>query len=196
MSDILCIYYSRTGATRTLMRELAEALDAECVEITDGIDRSGKLGFLLCGLDAMRQGTRRLLPYKTERPLGDYRLVLLGTPIWAGRCSSIMRGFLKRHGLELSRVGYVLTRGSDNEYREVFDQMDRYTAAPRMAETSLRFDETGYHFWRDQFLKELGAVLETIGDVPPTDREIIDFVPPADTPRKRRSRKKKDEKDA
>ena len=30
MSDILCIYYSRTGSTRRAVKEIAEALDAIC----------------------------------------------------------------------------------------------------------------------------------------------------------------------
>ena len=29
MSDILCIYYSRTGHTRRAVKEIAEALDAD-----------------------------------------------------------------------------------------------------------------------------------------------------------------------
>lgn len=41
MRDILCMYYSRTGATRQAMTEIAQALDAELVELTDGVDRSG-----------------------------------------------------------------------------------------------------------------------------------------------------------
>ena len=36
MSDILCLYYSRSGNTRQTMAEIAEALEAELVEFTDG----------------------------------------------------------------------------------------------------------------------------------------------------------------
>ena len=35
MSDILCIYYSRTGTTKKAMEEIASALDAELVELRD-----------------------------------------------------------------------------------------------------------------------------------------------------------------
>ena len=35
MSDILCIYYSRTGNTKKAMEEIAAALDAELVELRD-----------------------------------------------------------------------------------------------------------------------------------------------------------------
>ena len=37
MSDILCIYYSRTGNTKKAMEEIAAALDAETLELTDGV---------------------------------------------------------------------------------------------------------------------------------------------------------------
>ena len=36
MRDILCMYYSRTGATRQAMTEIAQALDAELVGL-DGV---------------------------------------------------------------------------------------------------------------------------------------------------------------
>lgn len=80
MRDILCMYYSRTGATRQAMTEIAQALDAELVELTDGVDRQGARGYLRSGMDAMRRATLPLAPYETERPLSEYRLVILGTP--------------------------------------------------------------------------------------------------------------------
>ena len=159
MKDVLCIYYSRTGKTRQAMEEIAAALDAELVEITDGQDRSGWRGFLRSGMEAMRHSTRPLQHFDTERPLEDYRLVVLGTPVWAGRCSSVIRAFLKRRGLEPKRVAYVLTRDSDKRYEEVYDQMDQYTAAPHLFGHSLRVGEVGYEFWRDKFIQDAKAFL-------------------------------------
>ena len=138
MRDILCMYYSRTGATRQAMTEIAQALDAELVELTDGVDRQGARGYLRSGMDAMRRATLPLAPYETERPLSEYRLVILGTPVWAGRCASPVRALLKRRGLELERVAYVLTRKSSRKYEEIYEQMDQYTARPHLLEVSLR----------------------------------------------------------
>lgn len=76
MSDILCIYYSRTGHTRRAVKEIAEALDAEIVAITDGRDRSGWKGYLRSGMDAMKLSTKPLNPFETARPLEEYRLVM------------------------------------------------------------------------------------------------------------------------
>ena len=124
MSDILCIYYSRTGNTKKAMEEIASALDAELAELRDDADRSGWKGWLRCGLDAMRRSTRPVAPVETARPLGDYRLVILGTPVWAGRYSAVMRAFLKERGGEIQNAAYVLTRSSGAQYQEIYRQMD------------------------------------------------------------------------
>ena len=93
MSDILCIYYSRTGNTKKAVEKIARELDAEVLELRDGVDRSGWRGFLRSGLEAMRRTTHSLKPIETQRPLKDYRLVIVATPVWAGRCSSVVRAF-------------------------------------------------------------------------------------------------------
>ena len=154
--DILCLYYSRTGHTKFAMEEIAAALDCECVEMRDRVDRDGAIGWLRCGLDAMRRRTRAMEPFDTRRALQDYRLVILGTPIWAGRCSSVMRGFLKRHGYELSHAAYVITHKSEELYRDVYRQMDLYLQGEHVADVSLQIGSAGYFFWRDQFIKTCG----------------------------------------
>ena len=160
MSDVLCLYFSRTGNTKKAMEEIAQALNAELAEVTDGVDRSGWRGYLRSGMDAMRRSTRPIQPVKTEKNLEDYRLVVLGTPVWAGRCSSVMRAFLKRRGLEIKNVAYVITRGSEKRYEEIYEQMDQYTAAPHVAAHSLRVGKVGYEFWRDKFIQEAQQFLD------------------------------------
>ena len=81
MSDVLCLYYSRSGKTKKAMLEVAEALDAELVEIHDAVERSGFKGWLRCGMDAMKKTTQPLSHFETEKRLQDYRLVILGTPV-------------------------------------------------------------------------------------------------------------------
>lgn len=152
---ILCIYYSRTGKTKQAMEEIAEALDCEIVGIRDRVDRSGAIGWLRCGFDAVRKRTRPLERFTTQRDLSAYRLVIVGTPVWAGRCSSVVRSFLKRHAYELGDVAYVATRASEEVDKEVFRQMDRCVNKERVAEVSLRSGSAGYHFWRDSFIKTI-----------------------------------------
>ena len=156
MASTLCIYYSRTGKTKNVMTEIAAALDAELVEITDGVSRSGLIGAAKSCLDAVRKSTRFLEHFHTEKDLKDYDLVIIGTPVWAGRCSSITREFLKKYGMDLQRVAYVIPRADEKNHQEqVFEQMDLYTAAPHICGASIKAGDVGEAFWREEFLKEL-----------------------------------------
>lgn len=146
MKRILCLYYSRTGMTRAAMEKIAEQLDGELVELKDGKKRGGALGFVVSGLDAMKKTPEQLLPFQTEQPLGAYDHVILGTPVWAGRCSSITRSFLIAHGAELpENVSYVITHMGDSAYENVFAQMDTYLAAPHRLGLSLQPKAENYH---------------------------------------------------
>ena len=159
MSDILCIYYSRTGHTRRAVKEIAEALGAEITAITDDSDRSGWRGYIRCGMDAMKTSTQPLQPFQTEKPLDQYKLVIVGSPVWAGRCASPIRALLKRRGLEMENVAYVVTRSTTQRSEEVYEQMDLYTAAPHVAAVSLWPDSEGYEFWRGDFVQNVRRLL-------------------------------------
>ena len=98
-------------------------------------------------------------PFETERKLENYRLVIVGTPVWAGRCSSVVRSFLKQHGKELNRVAYVLTRGSEHKCEDIYRQMDQYTGKPHQAATSLRVGHVGHTFWQEEFLRQIRELL-------------------------------------
>ena len=114
MSDVLCVYYSRTGRTKEVIEEMARELDAEVVLLRDGVDRSGPIGWLRSGCDAMRRTTAPLKPFETEKGLSQYRLVIVASPVWAGRVSSVVRSFLKQHGKKLRSAAFLLTRGSED----------------------------------------------------------------------------------
>lgn len=155
MSDVLCIYYSRTGSTRAAMEEIARELGAELVELRDGVNRSGARGWLRCGMDAMRRTCPRAEKPETKRSLSNYRLVIIGSPVWAGRCSSVARSFLKQYGKELQNAAYVLLRGSEDKNEEVYEQMDLYTPCGHRAAVSLRSGSVGYAFWQEEFLRQV-----------------------------------------
>ena len=159
MSDILCIYYSRTGNTKKAVEKIARELDAEVLELRDGVDRSGWRGFLRSGLEAMRRTTHPLKPIETQRPLKDYRLVIVATPVWAGRCSSVVRSFLRQYGKKLRQAAYLITRGSEDKCEEVYGQMDLYTPCGHQAAVSLRSGSVGYAFWQEEFLRQVREAL-------------------------------------
>ena len=101
-----------------------------------------------------------LQPFETEKPLGAYKLVIVGSPVWAGRCASPIRALLKRRGLEMENVAYVVTRSTTQRSEEVYDQMDMYTGQAHRLAVSLRPDSEGYEFWRNDFIQNVRRLLE------------------------------------
>ena len=155
MPYTLCVYYSRTGSTEKLMKEISRELRCELVKLDDGVDRSGIRGWLLSGMQAMARKLPPVRAFKTVLPLNAYDLVIIGTPIWAGRCSAPVRSFLREYGEQLRRVAYVITRGSDVRYEEVYGQMDLYVREPHVQAVTIRPGSAGADFWRDSFLASI-----------------------------------------
>ena len=161
MSNILCVYYSRTGKTEKLMHEIARELgECEVVKLEDGINRSGLFGWLRSGMDAMARKIPAVAKPETKLPLSEYDLVIIGTPVWAGRCSSPVRSFLLQFGEELKEAAYVITRGSDVRYEEVFEQMDLYVQRPHKKALTIRPDTVGSSFWKKDFLAAVFSGME------------------------------------
>lgn len=158
MANILCVYYSRTGHTGKLISDIARELDCEVVGLEDGVDRKGLSGWLLSGLQAVSRKVPSVKQPETKLALKEYDLVILATPVWAGRCSAPMRSFLQQFGDELKQVAYVITRSSGVRYEEVFEQMDQYVRKPRLCAATIQPDSVGSDFWRDEFLNAVRGV--------------------------------------
>jgi flavodoxin len=116
----LIIYYSRTGTTRALAAELAIKLDADMLSIEDTRSRRGATGYLRSLFEVVRGTLPAIEP--TNLDPSSYDLVLLGTPVWAGRPSSPMRRFLCDVGHSLHHVAFFCTyggRGFDSAFGEM-----------------------------------------------------------------------------
>ena len=117
---VLVVYYSRGGNTRGIARSIAAALHADLEELTDGMERRGAWGYLRCTLDSLLRRRARLRPL-THDPYA-YDLVVVGTPVWVGRTSSLVRAYLDRHRGRMARVAFFLTHGGTARDR-VFEEM-------------------------------------------------------------------------
>lgn len=158
MANILCVYYSRTGCTEKLMREIAGELGCEIVALEDGVRRSGLGGWLLSGLQAVSRKVPPVKKPETRLALKEYDMVIIGTPVWAGRCSAPVRSFLLQFGEELKRVSYAITRKSNVRYEEVFDQMDLYVRKPRLHAVTIQPETIGADFWKNEFLNAVQSI--------------------------------------
>jgi flavodoxin len=122
---ILVATYSRTGNTNQVANALARRCNADLEELRDVRDRRGVMGYLRSAKEAIRHV---LVPIvQPTRNWRDYDLVVLGTPVWAGRVSSPMRTYLS-HQVALgepttaTRVAFFCTmggRGAENVFAEL-----------------------------------------------------------------------------
>ena len=109
MPRILVVYFSRTGHTRTIAKQLAAKLDASVEEIFDPTRRAGFFGYQRSGFQAF---FRRLPPIapSVHNPR-EYDLVVIGTPVWDMSLSAPVRAYLRRHHAELPRLAFFCTCG-------------------------------------------------------------------------------------
>ncbi|VWC74147.1 flavodoxin [Burkholderia aenigmatica] len=108
---MLVVFYSRSDTTAGLARMLAAELGADCERLRERDDRrrAGAIGYLRSLADVIRQRAADLRP--TACSPSAYDVVVVGTPVWAGRASTPMSTWLVRHGHELRATAFFCTMG-------------------------------------------------------------------------------------
>jgi len=130
MSDILVVYYSRTGKTRFVAEKLAGLLGADLAEIRESKDRRGALGFVSAGKDTV---LKRDVALEAAPDPGPYRVVLLGMPVWAFQPPAPVRAYLAGADLTDKTVcAFCTSDGSSG--KGVFKALNKTLPRP-LAET-------------------------------------------------------------
>lgn len=119
-SNVLVLYYSRTGATAKLADAIIAATGADAERIEDTVDRRGFFGFVRSLRDAARKRPSAYQPLASEPEL--YDLVVVGTPDWGRSMAAPVRAFLADHRGKLPRVAFFLTDG-ESDHALVFADM-------------------------------------------------------------------------
>jgi len=120
-SKILVVYYSRGGNTRATGNEIAKKLDAEIEEIKDYSNRKGLIGFLKCGSESFRGKKPAIHPI--EKNPGEYDIVLIGTPTWAGRMASPVLTYIDNNRMHFAKAAFWCNAASANN-QKVIDQLE------------------------------------------------------------------------
>jgi flavodoxin len=119
-SKILIVYYSRTGTTKKVAGELKSLLKCDSEEILDTKDRSGFMGYMRSGRDAIRRNLTEIKKIKKDPSL--YDLVIVGTPNWASNISAPIRTYIAENCKKIRKVAFMVTMGgssSDSVCREL-----------------------------------------------------------------------------
>ena len=91
----LVIYYSRTGTTRTVAKQITQKLNCDSEEIIDEKNRKGVLGFLLASRDTILNKLTTIK--KINSALSAYDLIIIGGPVWVGNMSVPIRTFISHY---------------------------------------------------------------------------------------------------
>jgi flavodoxin len=114
MSDILVVYYSRSGKTRLVAQKLAEILAADLEEITEKTDRSGPMGYLLAGRDTVLNHPAELT---SRHSVEGKKVVVIGMPVWAFAPPPAIRAYLSAVDLTGKKVcGFATMDGSGADH--------------------------------------------------------------------------------
>lgn len=108
----LVVWYSLSGNTRRIGQEIASALDAPGEELIELHPRTGGLRMFRILLDAVRR-TGTAIRRPSHDP-ANFDLVVLGTPVWAGRITPAIRTYARTHAVGARRVAFFLTQGGQN----------------------------------------------------------------------------------
>lgn len=131
----LVVYYSRTGTTRKVAQELAEALGADIEELKERANREGAKGYLEAGRDSMRKRPAELEPVSLNP--ADYDLVVMCGPCWAQGMCTPTRTYGTEHKDSLSRVAFVATAGDARFARKAVKAMADATRIAPVATMAL-----------------------------------------------------------
>ncbi|MFO7900307.1 MAG: hypothetical protein R6V58_14765 [Planctomycetota bacterium] len=119
-SNVLVVFYSRTGTTEKVAQALAAELGAEAEEVIDTKPRSGPIGFARSGKDAILKKSTQIR--ETTHDPSAFDLVLVGTPVWAGSVTPAIRTYLEENREGLTRPVFFLTTASsgiDHTFRQM-----------------------------------------------------------------------------
>ncbi len=103
---MIVAYYSRTGKTKFVSEKIAQQLGADLCEIIDKKKRDGRFGFLNGGKDAI---TEKLTEIEVSKEINGYDLVVVGTPVWAGKISPAIRKFMCSNDFKEKSVALFVT---------------------------------------------------------------------------------------
>jgi flavodoxin len=106
---ILVVYYSRTGNTERVAKDVAAALNADIEKLIDKKNRKGLFAFFGSGRDAMKKRKTELEP--TIKNPADYDLVILGTPVWAWNITPALRTYMDANRDKFKNTAYIITSG-------------------------------------------------------------------------------------
>jgi flavodoxin len=152
----LVVYYSRTGNTKMIAETISESLDCDIEEIVDKEKRGGIIGYLKSGYEASRNKLSII-----EDPIHDlskYDLLIVGTPVWAGKMSVPLRTYLHKNMEKIPLLACFCTAGRSG-IDDTIKNIGEYTSTTPIESfglTSSDIKSGSYKAVVEKFVQDLG----------------------------------------
>jgi flavodoxin len=151
----LLVFYSRTGITKKVAQKIAEGLGADLEELKDLQDRSGVIGYLKSGRDAVSKKFSDIAPI--EKNPTDYDLVIIGTPTWANNMACALRNYLIQTKGKIKNIACFATQGGNSVNKAVVN-MAELSGLKSMANLVL----TSKEVLKDEYQEKLLEFIEKL----------------------------------
>lgn len=111
------IYYSRTGKTRYVAKQIEEMTDATDIEIKDLENRSGINAYINCVLDIFNRRITHIKPGHID--ISEYDKVYVGTPVWGSNVTPAIFEIINRTDFKCKDVITFVTFKSSGEIKSL-----------------------------------------------------------------------------
>jgi len=106
---VLIAYYSLTGNTARVARDLAARLGADVESIQDRSHGIGVFGRIAAAIDALRKTPSKIGPLQHDP--AQYSITVVATPVWVGQMTPAVRAYLKQTCGRIQNVAFFVTSG-------------------------------------------------------------------------------------
>jgi len=130
----LVVYYSRSGTTKKAATAFSRVLGSDIEEIIDLKNRKGVIGWLSAGKDANLKKLTEIK--KTKKDPSKYKLIVIGTPVWAFTLTPAIRTFIAKKCRKLRKVAFFCT--NDGSPGNTFKAMKELCGKSPVAALSLK----------------------------------------------------------
>lgn len=126
----LVIYFTRTGHTQTLARQIAADCAADIEGLQERDKHTGVVAYASAVVQALLHTPVAIAPCRYAP--SAYGLVVIGTPIWAWQMAGPVRSYILQYRAQFSRVAVFCTSGGSGQTKVLAD-MQALCAQPAVA---------------------------------------------------------------
>ncbi|TIN27349.1 MAG: flavodoxin [Mesorhizobium sp.] len=110
-AKVLVAYYTRTGNTRVIARQISRALQADLFDIATADPYPEDYKQQVAVAEQQRESGFEPPLAATVPDIGSYQTLFLGIPIWGMTAPSVIRSFLSKHDLSGKTLVPFITHG-------------------------------------------------------------------------------------